>query len=66
MTKGNAVTKSQAKIYKSLGIDPVELSKLAQEDAQKALNLLFTKINSKSKEMIFEQNVKIKSTTAYL
>jgi len=50
MTKGNAVTKSQAKIYKSLGIDPVELSKLAQEDAQKALNLLFTKINSKSKD----------------
>nr|DAW75386.1 MAG TPA: minor tail protein [Caudoviricetes sp.] len=50
MTKGNAVTKNQAKIYKSLGIDPVELSKLAQEDAQKALNLLFTKINSKSKD----------------
>ena len=50
MTKGNAVTKNQAKIYKSLGIDPVQLSKLAQEDAQKALNLLFTKINSKSKD----------------
>lgn len=48
MTKGSAVTKNQGKVYKSLGIDPVELAKLAQKDAQKAMNLLFEKINKKS------------------
>lgn len=49
MTKGKAVTKNQANVYKSLGINPVQLAELAQKDAEKAFNLLFNKISKKRK-----------------
>ena len=48
LSKGNAVTRNQAEVYKSLGIKPTELAKLAQEDAEKALFLVFNKIKNKS------------------
>lgn len=49
MTKGSAVTKNQAKVYSALGINPVQLAKLAQNDAEKALDTLFMAISRKPK-----------------
>lgn len=49
MTKGKAVTRNQAYVYKSLGINPVQLAELAQKDAERAFNLLFNKISKKRK-----------------
>lgn len=49
MTKGKAVTRNQANVYKSLGINPVQLAELAQKDAERAFNLLFNKISKKRK-----------------
>lgn len=50
LSKGNATTKNQAEVYKSLGIDPVKLAKIAQEDSEKALFMVFNEIKKKSKD----------------
>lgn len=50
LNKGSAGTKSQQEMFKSLGIDPIKLAKLAQEDSEKALFLVFDKINAQKKE----------------
>ena len=50
LSKGNGTTKNQAEVYKSLGIDPVKLAKIAQEDSEKALFMVFNEIKKKSKD----------------
>ncbi len=46
LNKGSAGTKSQQEMFKSLGINPEKLAKLAQEDSEKALFLVFEKIKA--------------------
>ena len=46
LNKGSAGTKSQQEMFKSLGLNPEKLAKLAQEDSEKALFLVFEKIKA--------------------
>lgn len=49
LTKGNAVSKKQLGVFSELGLNPVELAKLSQKNAEKAMSILFKSISKKSK-----------------
>lgn len=49
LTKGNAASRKQLGVLSKLGLNPVELAKLSQKNAEEAMNILFKSISKKSK-----------------